>query len=236
LPQTFSQSRQQLDPRVKEMVDALSEGCGALGLLSSDEFTSAAEAFDRALLEVTGPRVAILLCADPEAAKKQAKVAREHFSRLDAEPTVLDVLDRKDAAPGKLPDCDVLFIGGGNPSTLLESLGGTLLWNECLHRWMRGMPIAGSSAGAMALCAHCLYPEPGADMPTRWSRGIGPISRFALAVHASSRPAEWLQEISRDAPVPVVAMDEATGLILQPGFPPRVAGGGRVWVVDPASG
>jgi Peptidase family S51 len=205
-----------------------------IGLLSSDEFTSDVEAFDVALLEATGPKVAILLCADPRTAPAQAALAKRHYEKLGAEPRVLDVLERSDGGPGVLPDFDLLFIGGGSPSTLLDCLSGTPLWQDALERWTRGTGIAGSSAGAMVLCAHCLVPEPGADMPTRWSQGIGPTAGFGLAVHASGRPPNWLQLVSRTAPAPVIAMDAAAGLIL--GTAPRAAGRGRVWVADEAAG
>ncbi|MFN2545037.1 MAG: Type 1 glutamine amidotransferase-like domain-containing protein [Actinomycetota bacterium] len=233
---TAATDRGQLDAGVVHVVDRIPEGCGAIGLLSSDEFTPDVEEFGRRLLEATGPRVGVLLCADPATANQQAAAAREHFGSLGAEPIVLDVLERGDARPEALPDCDILFLGGGSPSTLLECLRGTPLWEDVLRRWAGGLAIAGSSAGAMALCASCLEPSPGADVPTNWSKGLGPLSGCALGVHAASRPPEWLQQVVTTAPVPVVAIDDATGLILRPGIAPRVVGAGRAWVVDPSSG
>src|SRR5438067_11177873 len=101
---------------LEAVVDVLPEGRGAIGLLSSDEFTSDVVPFDEALLEAAGSRVAILLCADPENATKQARLARAHYERLGGEAIVLDVLERKDAmAPPAMPEHDVLFIGGGSP-------------------------------------------------------------------------------------------------------------------------
>jgi cyanophycinase len=163
-------------------------------------------------------------------------LAEHHYEKLGAEPRVLDVLERSDDGPGVLPEFDLLFIGGGSPSTLLDCLSGTPLWQDALEQWTRGAGIAGSSAGAMVLCAHSLVPEPGVDMPTRWSRGMGPISGFGLAVHASGRPPEWSQLVSQTAPVPVIGMDDATGLILGAETAPRVAGRGRVWVTEEAVG
>ena len=208
--------------------DEIPTGHGAIGLLSSDEFLPAASAFDRALLAATGPRVALLLCADPRAAPHSAALAIPYYRELGADPLVVEVLHRDQATAQALPDYDVLFIGGGSPATLLPCLKGTTLWDEALRRWRSGAAIAGSSAGAMALCRRCLVPRPGDRVPTVWSEGLGPLERVALAVHASSRPPEWLRAVARDAPAHLLALDDATGVVLQAGRPPRVAGPGDV--------
>src|SRR4051794_31312781 len=169
-------------PDVAAIVDEIPDGYGAIGLLSSDEFTPAVAPFDRALIEAAGPRVAILLCANPDEAPAQALQARAHYEALGARPIVLDVLERDEVAERPVPEHDVLFIGGGSPSTLLECLRGTPFWEGALARWRSGTALAGSSAGAMALCTYCLTPTPGADMPTVWTPGLGPIAGFGLAV------------------------------------------------------
>lgn len=219
-------------PSLEDVVDEIPFAHGAVGLLSGDEFLPPVEEFDRALIAAAGPRVALLLCADPRAAPKSANLGVAHYRRLGAEPIVLDVLAREQARAGALPDYDVLFLAGGDPSTLLACLRGTPLWEEAVARWRRGVALAGASAGAMALCRHCLEPEPGAFAPTRWSRGLGPLERFAVACHASSRPREWLRRITATAQVPVVALDDHTGLILAPGAAPRVAGPGGAWPAE----
>src|SRR5260221_10814937 len=165
----------------------LPPGAGAIGLLSSDEFTKPATAFDRVLLDASGPRVAVVLAADARAAPNSAALALSHYRRLGAEPVILDVLHRDDATAGALPECDVVFLAGGSPLDLVAALRGTPFWDEALRRWRHGTALAGSSAGAMALCADCLLPEAGADKPTVWSQGLGPVAGIGLAVHASSR-------------------------------------------------
>lgn len=219
-------------PSLEQVVDEIPDGHGVIGLLSGDEFLRSAEPFDRALLQATGPGVALLLCADPRAAPKSARLGLAHYRRLGAEPFVVDVLHREQARADAVPDCDVLFIAGGSPSALLACLRGTPFWQEVLRRWRSGAPIAGSSAGAMALCRSCCEPEEGAHVPTRWSEGLGPLERFALAVHATTRPREWLRRLATNAPVPLVALDDGVGLLLRPGRSPAVVGEGRAWVVE----
>jgi hypothetical protein len=80
----------------------------------------------------------------------------------------------------------------------------------------------------MALCERCLFAEEGSDVPTRWGPGLGPLRSAGLAVHASSRPGSWLEELVASAPTDVVAMDDGTGLLLEPGRPPVTFGDGEV--------
>lgn len=60
-----------VDPAVAALLPPLPEGSGAIGLLSSDEFSQAARDLDVALLEAAGPRVAVLLAAGPGEADEQ---------------------------------------------------------------------------------------------------------------------------------------------------------------------
>lgn len=217
-------------PSLDEVVDRIPPGCGLIGLLSGDEFLSRVEDFDRALLGMTGPRVALLFGADARAAPHSARLAVAHYRKLGAEPIPLDVLARGQATADALPPYDVLFLAGGSPQALLECLRDTPLWEEALRRWRAGTALAGASAGAMALSVHCSVPDEGASAPTRWTLGLGPLERFGLACHATSRPRGWLEQLCAKAPVPVVALDDHTGMILSPGAAPAVHGHGRAWV------
>ena len=207
--------------------DAIPDGKGPVGLLSSDEFMPVAEPFDQELLRATGPRIGLVFAADPRGAQHSARLGLAHYRRLGADPSVVDLLIRDDATADKLPGLDVLFLAGGSPAALLAALRDSPFWAEALQRWSEGMSLAGSSAGAMALCRHSLVPVPGDRRPTRWETGLGPIERVALAVHARSAPKDWLRHVEETAPVPVVALDEGVGVVLRPGAEPIVAGEGR---------
>jgi hypothetical protein len=220
-------------PEVAAVLPPLPDGAGAVGLLSSDEFLPSAEPFDRALLAAAGPKVALVLAADPGAAPQSARLGLAHYRRLGARPQVVDVLERSRATADALPPFDVLFLAGGSPAALLACLAGTSLWDEALRRWRGGAALAGSSAGAMALCRWCLVPEPGARRPTRWASGLGPLEGLALAVHARTAPASWLAAVAESAPVPLLALDDGVGVLLRPGRPPVVAGEGRSWIAGP---
>ena len=211
--------------------DAIPAGHGAVGLLSSDEFKRVVEPFDRALLEVTGPKIGLVLAADARAAPHSARLGLAHYRRLGAEPSVVEVLRRDDATADMLPDLDVLFLAGGSPASLIEALRDTPFWTEALRRWGDGMALAGSSAGAMALCRRSLVPQPGDRRPTQWTTGLGPIERVALAVHAATAPDSWLEHVKSTAPVTAVALDDGVGVLLRAGEDPVVAGSGDVRVL-----
>ena len=124
----------------------LTAGAGPLGLLSSDEFLPPVDEFDRRLLELSGPRVGVIYCADHRAQPHSERYAQKHFTAL------------------------------------------------------------------------------GARVPTTWTEGVGPIAEFAVAVHASSRSKEWLAQIARTSPVPVIALADKAGVILRNGRAPEVYG------------
>ncbi|MFN2613245.1 MAG: Type 1 glutamine amidotransferase-like domain-containing protein [Actinomycetota bacterium] len=212
-------------PDLSILLDGFPGGHGPLGLLSSDEFTAPAAAFDRAL-HVQGKTVGLILDADHDSAAQNEARARAHFGRLGAETLTLD-MHTNDA----LPDYDIAYVAGGSPSDLLRCLRDSARWLDVRTRWKHGKALAGSSAGAMVLCTYMLTPKPGDRVPTKWSEGLGPIATAALAVHARTRPKEWLDEVARNAPVRLLAIDDATGIVLGPGDSVITAGEGRVWFV-----
>ena len=219
----------EVDAAIASVMPALPNRSGAVGLLSGNEFTPLARSFDETILEGAGPRVAVLLAAGPGEADRQWASAEAHYRSLGAEPVLVPMLDASEADPDRLPpDYDVFFLGGGDPTNLLVALTGTTLWKEVLERWRAGSALAGSSAGAMVLCDVCLVPERGADVPTMWAHGLGPLTEIALAVHASGRSDRWLEDVSRRAPCPLVALGDGAGIVLRPGAPPRGVGTGGI--------
>lgn len=213
-----------------DLLGSIPEGAGALGLLSSDEWTRQTAAFDEAMIAASGPRVGLLLCADHRNAEGNLRQARAHFGRLGASAT------RVNHDGPLLDDLDLLFIGGGSPLDLLDCLLNRPVGAQILQRWRTGLAVAGSSAGAMVLSEHCLVPDPGADKPSAWSRGLGPLTSVGMAVHASSRPKSWLEQVVATAPVPVLALDDATGVILGKNHAPTVVGTGVAKIYRPNVG
>jgi cyanophycinase len=215
-----------VDPSVVLVLDPIPAGAGPIGLLSSEQFSEGSREADSALLERAGPRVGVVLVADPSNAERVAGEAMNHYTALGARPRIVDLAD-------DLSEVDLVFLAGGDPSRLLASARDRASWEGVVARWRAGMGLAGSSAGAMVLSTNCLLPEEGADEPTNWGRGLGPLRSFGLAVHAASRPEAWLAGILASAPVPVVALDDAAGLVMTSAEPPLAVGEGRIRRFDP---
>ncbi|HBY92542.1 MAG TPA: hypothetical protein DEP84_01040 [Chloroflexi bacterium] len=79
-----------------------------------------------------------------------------HFAALGATSTPLLLLDRADAARSEILDqvaaADLLYVAGGDPVYLLETLRTTPAWATIHDRLRAGtLALAGSSAGAMVL-------------------------------------------------------------------------------------
>lgn len=218
------------------VIDALPDGAGAIGLFSSDEFMPGAIPFDRALLEATGPNIAVLFCADHRNAELNARHAAAHFGALGARAWPLPIEHNPARLTGGLPEFDLLYMPGGSPADLLSCLHGSDAWEQILARWRDGAGLAGSSAGAMALCAHCMIPRPGDVRPTTWGSGLGPIQHVGLAVHASSRPDGWMRGMAEKGVVPLLAIEDSTGVLLRPGQAPLTVGPGTAYLVTKRAG
>jgi hypothetical protein len=214
-----------LDDVLRRAADALPAGAGPLGLLSGDEFLDGAAAFDHRLLELTGMDVGVIYCADHRAQRNSERFASKHFAKLGARAFTLDM------HADELPPFDLAYIAGGSPKTLVEHLRESTTFASVLQRWRDGAGLAGSSAGAMALCTNMLVPEEGARVPTTWTTGVGQVEGMAIAAHASSRARAWLEQIARSAPVPVVALGDSSGVILRHGYESETYGPNDVWIV-----
>lgn len=80
-----------------------------------------------------------------------------HAARsLDAEQVIVDVRTREDAERQDLAalvkDAGLVYLSGGDPVFLAETLRGTHVGEAILEEWRAGASLAGCSAGAMALC------------------------------------------------------------------------------------
>ena len=152
---------------------------GALVLAGSGEFLPIMRAVDEEVLRHTPgspPRVAIV----PTASGQEGPVPHDwiargvaHFAALGCEAYGVPILGRADADDpahvAALAGADFVYLSGGSPAWLVDALRDTAAWRAILDVWARGGTIAGSSAGAMALC------------------GTTPIPRF----RDTSRPPEW---------------------------------------------
>jgi cyanophycinase len=206
---------------------------GPIALVGGEEFTGPAEAFDRellALIDAKTPNVAILpTAAQPENSYLAAAHGIAHFRRLDADPYGVMIADRVTAnAPvlvEELAGADVVYLTGGWPAHLFESLRDTLAWKRVLEMHEAGMMLAGSSAGAMVLCEVMAFE--GKEIS-----GLGLVQGVTVLPHFEKADAERIEKIANDAKqgMTYLGIDAATGCV-RVGDDWRVSGPGRVHVI-----
>ena len=212
---------------------------GPIALVGSGEFLPMMEAVDRALLAGRPARAVFLPTAaapeGPERVDYWLRLGTDHYRRLGAEPVPLKVLDRDDADDpafaAAVAGAGLVYLSGGNPGYLADTLRGTAVLDAILAAWRDGAALAGCSAGACALTAVAddirtgavrpglavvpgLVVLPHFDKIERWSRDI--VARRASGLAAGQT---------------LIGIDEETALVSGDGGW-RVEGRRRVWVVE----
>jgi len=200
---------------------------GPVALIGAGEFLPAMLDFDRALLDATGrvrPRVAILPTASfpdgEDVFRRWATMGSEHFAGLGAEVEPVLVRDRRDAADPAacqaIGEADLVYLSGGKPAHLLETLSGTPVGRALLDANARGATLAGCSAGAMALAGHS-FAFRVRLMPwlLRWQAGLGFVPGAAVVPHYDAWPEPLSALIALQSPrgSVVVGIDEETGVV-----------------------
>lgn len=214
---------------------------GPIALVGSGEFTPATEAVDRALLDGRAQRVVYLpSAAAPEGAKTLAywvDLGRDHYARLGVEAMALMVLDRRDAdredLAAELGNAGLVYLSGGNPTYLAQTLVGTRVGDAIRSAWERGAAVAGCSAGAIALTE--TVPDirrrraesvPGLDIV----RGISVIPHY-------DRIEQWMPGAIQHAVdrtpqgTHLVGVEEDTAIVGGP-HEWQVLGRGSAWLLD----
>lgn len=189
-----------------------------IALVGGAEFRKPCEEMDRALLAQAGgagARVGILPTA---AAHENPRLAAEngvrHFRRLGAKAEAVMIVSRAEALTGRLADpleeLALVYVAGGDPVYLLETLRGTAAWQALQNMLGRGGVLAGSSAGAMILGGWLWAPGEG------WREALGLAPRLAVLPHHATLAARWnVGEMRASLPpeVTLAGLDECTGLI-----------------------
>ncbi len=167
--------------------DNLQPVAAPVALVGSGEFLPGMAAVDRWLIEGRTQRVAVLATAAGEEGSKSVNrwlsLGRKHYESLGIEPVEVAVIDRETAndadLAGLIADVGLVYLSGGNPGYLANTLRGTLVWNAIVAAWQNGAALAGCSAGAMALSA---------TAPTVRSGSMTPHAGLALVPHLSVMP------------------------------------------------
>jgi len=132
-----------------------------LALVGSGEYLPPMESVDRILLGrlPAPPRVVCLPTAagteGPERIAYWARLGEDHFTRLGVPVRSLPVIDRvganDPALAGLIAKSNFVYLSGGKPAYLYQTLEGSLAWEAILAVLKSGGMLAGCSAGAMIM-------------------------------------------------------------------------------------
>jgi cyanophycinase-like exopeptidase len=140
---------------------------GSLALVGSGEYLPAMASFEKSLIDdgIKNGKRAIYVQI-PTAAGQESDDRLEYWKelgkaqadRLGVDSIFLPIFTRDDANNPEyatlIHNSALIYMSGGDPHYLAETLMGTPLWDAIQVNWRTGTSLAGCSAGAMVLSSH----------------------------------------------------------------------------------
>jgi len=140
---------------------------GSLALVGSGEYLPAMTAFEKSLIDdgVRNGKKAKYIQI-PTAAGRESKerlnfwenLGKNQGELIGVETIFLPIFNREDANNSdfvnQIKDSALIYLSGGDPHYLAQTLMGTLTWDAIVENWSSGASLAGCSAGAMVLSSH----------------------------------------------------------------------------------
>ncbi|HSP09857.1 MAG TPA: Type 1 glutamine amidotransferase-like domain-containing protein [Candidatus Dormibacteraeota bacterium] len=212
---------------------------GVLALVGGDEFNPGNEEQDRVLAAAAGAGPAYVV---PTAAARQDPAgavthATAWFEQFGVHLTELPVRKRSDAMSAAIAararEGGFFYLVGGDPGLVAQVLRGSPVWAAIFEAWGGGAALAGSSAGAMALCSHTLIR---ASWPNRFNRrpadALGVVAHTAVLPHYDTFGHRWVESAQRElVGVTLLGIDERSAALWHDGSW-RAAGPGAVSVIN----
>ena len=140
---------------------------GSLALVGSGEYLPAMATFEKSLIDdgiKNGKRpiyVQIPTAAGKESADRLEywkQLGKSQADRLGVDSIFVPIFTREDANNPEyaalIHNSALIYMSGGDPHYLAETLMDTPLWSAIEQNWRSGTSLAGCSAGAMVLSAH----------------------------------------------------------------------------------
>lgn len=211
--------------------------CGPLALVGGDEFRSGNEPQDRVLVEAAreGPAFVLATAAAEQRPDLAVRHAVEWFEALGLEveelPATSRGLTEDPGIASRARAGRFFYLVGGNPGLIPRILGGTPVWDAMVEAWRGGAALAGSSAGAMALCDRTFLPGSGGwDL----AAGLGLVPDAAVVPHFDTFGASW-DTGDVDGQLTLLGLDERTAAVWHGGVWLSM-GEGTVQVVSSGDG
>ena len=211
---------------------------GVLALVGGDEFNPGNEEQDRVLAKAarTGPAYVVPTAAARQGPERAVAHAQKWFQQFDLVLDELPVLKRADANSKELAARaragGFFYLVGGDPGLVAQVLHSSRVWNAMTEAWQEGAALAGSSAGAMALCSHTLIR---ASWPNRFNRrptdALGLVADTAVLPHFDTFGHRWVESARQALPeATLLGIDERSAAVWRDATW-RVMGPGAVTVI-----
>lgn len=213
---------------------------GTIALVGGEEFRPSCVPMDRVLLRMSIRQPSHVLILPTAAAHQGPHMAAtngmEYFTSLGARADAAMVLTRADADSAafvsRIADADIVYLTGGDPRHLLDTLKDSATWAAIQAIEASGGMVAGSSAGAMVLGE---WIRRGSEA---WMPALGMVPHVAVLPHhdhvapaavAHSRAARAL-----DPSACILGIPTATACVSHSGTEWQVLGVGVVTVYRPS--
>ncbi len=218
---------------------------GPVALVGSGEYLPVMAALEAGLIAGRPSRYVQIPTAagleGPGSIARWTALGADQAARLGVEAVPVKALDRgsaEDATNAKqIRGAGLIYLSGGNPAYLADTLRGTLVWAAIVEEWQNGAALAGCSAGAMALTGRV----PNIRQPEAEPReGLGAVPKLWVIQHFD-RLQEWAPRAAEvvNAQVPagttLIGIDEETAIVGDGNDLTRWVVHGRqsVWVSGP---
>ncbi len=207
---------------------------GPLALVGSGEYLPVMAGVEGMLLRGRAPRyVQLPTAAAPEGERSLRRwldLGAAQAERLGVEQIPVLVRDRDEADTPDLAalveGAGLVYLSGGNPTYLAQTLRGTRVWQAILAAWQSGSALAGCSAGAIALTGWV----PSMRAPHREpDPGLGVLPHLRVLPHFD-RMLGWVPDLLTravlhpPAGITVIGIDEDTAAV-------DLTGAGHTWQV-----
>jgi len=211
---------------------------GPIALVGSGEYLPIMQDVEASLIAGRNQiYVQIPTAAAPEGERSLSRwieLGKAQANRIGVTAVSVVAHDRNDAQDPRIAelvrDAGLIYLSGGNPTFLANTLRDTLLWQEIEMAWRNGAALAGCSAGAMALADHI----PALRLPTHSAtNGVGLLPHLRVLPHFDQMFARLPDFLTRFMKVPdgvsIVGIDEETAIIGGP-FEWEVKGRQSAWL------
>jgi cyanophycinase len=207
---------------------------GPLALVGSGEYLPVMTGMEGMLLTGRPPRyVQIPTAAAPEGEvtlKYWLDLGAAQAERLGVEQVPVVVRDRQEADDpefaARIAGAGLIYLSGGSPTYLAETLRGTRVWQAIVAAWQAGSALAGCSAGAIAVTSWV----PAMRSPGREpDPGLGVLPHLRVLPHFD-KMISWVPDLlgrataRLPAGATVVGIDEDTAMV-------DMTGSGHTWQV-----